>query len=183
MKRILQLSEIAYVFTGARLPRYKENTKKQEVIIKIYSSDKLECDMENVSKDLDEKFYTKKGDILIRTAQPNTISLVEEEGKIIPMYYLVVRTKKEFNSYYVYHFLKNVIIPSKLRILTEGTVLKTIRVHTLRNIKIPIPKREEQDKIGELLNLIDKKIDLKNKEIDVEKEIQKSVLSKIVEEY
>ena len=93
-----KFDEIAEIFTGIRVKRYqKGETIKQKVLKKTYEdSSQIEIEFEDVSYDINPKFYSRKNDIVILLAG-STVSKLEEEGIIIPMYYAVVRVKEGFD--------------------------------------------------------------------------------------
>lgn len=66
---------------------------------------------------------------------------------------------EDINPLYVYYFyqIKN------LRYLDSGSAQSQITINDLKNVKIPTPNKSIQDKIVEVLNKIDQKIELNNK--------------------
>lgn len=176
-----KLSEIAVILNGARLSRFNEiNTKKQPVIKKLYSNNLFDYDLEDISEDLDQKFYTQKNDILINLAKPHTIIKIDKEGYIVPMSYIIVRVKPDYDEDYIYQILKNEIIPKKINLLTEGSILKTIRLVYLKEIKIPMIEIEKQIKLSKLLMLVEKRKSLSQKSIELTNEFEKSVLNEFL---
>lgn len=63
------------------------------------------------------------------------------------------------NPLYIYYFYKI----KNLKYLDSGSAQSQITINDLKNIIIPIPSKKRQDKIVEVLNKIDKKIELNNK--------------------
>lgn len=180
------LDEIADVFSGARISRFnKRNAELKPVFLRssaLTPGDQLRYSLEQISDELNEKYYSKKEDILILLANPESIIKVDIEGVIIPMDFAVIRVKKEYNSHFIYHLLKNKIISRELPRLVEGSVLQVIKTTYLKEIKIPIVKKEKQDKCANLLKLIDKRIKLNKKFIELNETIEKSILNKILGE-
>ena len=103
---------------------------------------------------------------------------------------IVFKANEDINPLYVYYFyqIKN------LRYLDSGSAQSQITINDLKNVKIPIPNKNIQDKIVEVLNKIDQKIELNNQinnnlyelmrikfnnYIDNIEEYEESVLSKI----
>lgn len=176
-----KLEKVADIFTGARLSRYNEhNTKKQSVIKKIYPNNQVDYEDEEISINLDNKYYSCKGDILVQLAKPNTITIVNEDGLIIPMFYSVIRVKEGYDSSYIYNVLKYDVFPKYQNILIEGSALQIIRINSLKELKIPIVPDEYQSKIGGLLNLVDKKRDLYEKLIETDERVKKAILNNYV---
>ena len=75
--------------------------------------------------------------------------------------YYLNRKTSEFNSKYLYHYLKS--NESKIMRLGVGSGIKNIQKADLKNFKINYPSLDEQEKIGTFLSLFDKKIGLLEK--------------------
>lgn len=177
----MKLDEIADVFTGARVERFNlNNTKNQPVIRKIYPNNQIDYNYEKISIELNDKFYTRKGDILIQLREPNIIIRVNQEGLIVPMNFGVIRTKSGYDSNYIYHILKNDIIPKNQKILVEGSILQTIRTNYLKELKIPIFGNKKQENIGNLLDLFDKKKELYEKSTKKNDKLKNAILKNII---
>ena len=172
-----RFDEIADIFTGIRVKRYqKGQTIKQKVLKKTYEdSSKIEIDFEDVSEDINPKFYSRKNDIVILLAG-STVSKLEEEGIIIPMYYAVVRVRDGFDVDFVFHLLKSDIFPRELHKIEEGTTLKIIKTTHLKEIILPVPDYEIQKKYGRLFKLMDQRINLNLELIELERQNEKLIM-------
>lgn len=176
-----KLEEISNVFTGARLSRFNTTNNKSQPVIKIHPNNQLDYKNEKISDNLDNKFYTKKGDILIRIMPPYTSMKIDQEGLIIPMSFVVIRPKPEYDSNYIYYILKNEILPKSQNILSEGSTLQTIRTKYLKKLKIPVIEKEKQIKIGELLDLINKKKNLYKQIVEIDEKMERTILKDYIE--
>jgi type I restriction enzyme S subunit len=80
----------------------------------------------------------------------------------------ITNFKKKYNPYYVYYWLST----KKEYLFSIASVTRTpiLSKTTFEGIKIPMPLKEHQDRIVEVLLALDKKIELNNK-INVELEI------------
>ena len=156
---VKKLEEIAEIYSGVQISRFIDRESEKMPVIKNKFIDEtiLDYSFEHVSNDINDKYLSKKGDIIISLSQPNTVSLLNKEGYIIPMYFAIIRLKKGYDSYFIYHILQSDLFHKKLYKLLEGGSLKVIKVNDLKNIKISIPIFDKQKKYGELLNLIDAK--------------------------
>mgnify|MGYP000183344107 CR=1 FL=1 len=72
---------------------------------------------------------------------------------------IAFNVNEDINPLYVYYYyqIKN------LRYLDSGSAQSQITINDLKNVKIPIPSKIIQDKIVEVLNKLDQKIELNNK--------------------
>ena len=158
----VKLKDIGDVFSGVQTSRYIDENSKEYPIIKnkLEKNNNIEYYYSNISNNINPKYISKKGDIIISLAQPNTVSLLHEEGFIIPMHFGIIRLKKEYDVSYIYHVLSSDFFHKKLHVLLEGGSLKVIKINDLKNIKINVPELKNQEQYGEFFDLIDKKREL-----------------------
>lgn len=71
---------------------------------------------------------------------------------------IAFNVNEDINPLYVYYYyqIKN------LRYLDSGSAQSQITINDLKNVKIPIPSKNVQDKIVEVLNKLDQRIELNN---------------------
>ena len=177
-----KFDEIAEIFTGIRVKRYQKGlTVRQKVLKKTYEdSSRIEIDFEDVSNEINPKFYSRKDDIVILLAG-STVSKLEEEGIIIPMYYAVVRVKEGFDVDFIFHLLKSDIFPRELHKIEEGTTLKIIKTTHLKEITLPVPDYETQVKYGRLFKLMDQRINLSLDLIELERKNEKLIMKNLLD--
>lgn len=181
--KVKKLSEISEIHTGVRLNRLKEkNTSLKKVIKKISSDNILEYEytIESVPNSINEKFISQKNDIVISLLDPGSICKLEVEGLIIPMQFAIIRLHENYNADFIINMLKSEIFNKELTKLVEGTGLRIIKSTYLKEIKLPIPEFEKQEKAGELLNLIEKKIVLNSQIVELEKQAKQAILNEII---
>jgi len=178
-----KLSEISEIHTGVRLNRLKEkNTSLKKVIKKISSENILEYEysIESVPNSINEKFISQKNDIIISLLDPGSVCKLEKEGLIIPMQFAIIRLDENYNADFIINLLKSNLFKKELNKLVEGSGLKIIKSTYLKEVKLPLPDYEKQEKIGELLKLIEKRIILNSKTIELEKQAKDAILNKTI---
>ena len=178
-----KVGDIAEIFTGIRVKRYQKGHLEEKVMLKkIYEdSSKIDTDKVNVSDDINPKFYSRKNDIVILLAG-STVSKLEVEEILIPMYYAVVRVKEGFDVDFIFHLLKSDIFPKELHKIQEGTTLKILKTTHLKEIRLPVPDYETQRKYGKLFNLMDKRINLNLELVDIERQNEKMIMKNLLDE-
>ncbi|WP_288194412.1 restriction endonuclease subunit S [uncultured Methanobrevibacter sp.] len=181
----VNLSEIADIMSGLRIDRYmKKNTKMQKVY-RISSpksvGNSLAIDYIEISSNIDDKYYSKRDDILLSMTRPTYIFKVKEEGVIIHSNFVILRVKEEYDSSYVYHSLKSEF-NHIMHILGEGSVLGFVRVSNLREINLNLPDLETQKKYGKLWDLIDEKIRLNEKKVLLENNLKRGIIKEEIGE-
>ena len=178
-----KLSEISEIHTGVRLNRLKEkNTSLKKVIKKISSENILEYEysIESVPNSINEKFISQKNDIIISLLDPGSVCKLEKEGLIIPMQFAIIRLDENYNADFIINLLKSNLFKKELNKLVEGSGLKIIKSTYLKEVKLPLPDYEKQEKTGELLKLIEKRIILNSKTIELEKQAKDAILNKTI---
>lgn len=134
-----KLSDIGEIFTGIRIDRYTpksiDSTDKsydeKPVITQKISNNQLNIEFKKVSK-IDSSYYSKKDDIIIQLAEPNTVYLIEKEGIIIHSNYAIIRLDEGYYYKYVYYLLKSNEFSKQIHEKITGTILKTISINDLK---------------------------------------------------
>ena len=178
-----KLGDIAKIYTGVRVSRVQDGHTRLMPVLKRTSeenSSKLEYEMEEISIDIDPKYLSEKDDILILLSGSNNITKIEREGFVIPMYYAIVKVNYGYDPDFIYHILKSEVFPRELNRLMEGTSLKIIKSRDLKEMVLPVPDYETQKDYGELFKLMDKRIELKKEAIQIEEEIQQSIIDNLL---
>ncbi|CCV63892.1 Restriction endonuclease S subunit, putative fragment [Alteracholeplasma palmae J233] len=119
-----------------------------------------------------------RGDILYQTVRPYQFNnlffdISSGEQYVASTGYAVLRTKE--NPRFLYHLMNTPTFNKKVMLRSTGTSYPAINSTDLSTIKIMVPSIPEQDKISELLTLIDKKIEVQRKLIDLYKSLIKSL--------
>ena len=163
--------------------RLKEkNTSLKKVIKKISSENifEYEYSIESVPNSINEKFISQKNDIIISLLDPGSVCKLEKEGLIIPMQFAIIRLDENYNADFIINILKSNLFKKELNKLVEGSGLKIIKSTYLKEVKLPLPAYEKQEKIGELLKLIEKRIILNSETIELEKQVKEAILNKTI---
>lgn len=176
---VKKLEDIADVFSGVQISRFIDLNGNKIPIIKnkFINENILDYYNENISKSINKKYFSKKGDILISLSQPNTVSILKEEGFLIPMYFAVIRLNEGYDHSFIYHLISSESFHKKLHIFLEGGALKVIKVADLKKMKINILNLEKQKEYGKFFDLIDEK----NRLLENKKEYNKKIKEYLVQ--
>ena len=96
------------------------------------------------------------------------------------MQFAIIRLDENYNADFIINLLKSNLFKKELNKLVEGSGLKIIKSTYLKEVKLPLPDYEKQEKIGELLKLIEKRIILNSKTIELEKQAKDAILNKTI---
>lgn len=110
------------------------------------------------------KSYVLPDDILMnKIANAGSVYIMPDLKRPVTcgMNLFLLRFKKDVNQRYMYYNMKNV--EKYIKSFAHGTTTTTITKDEVRNIDLWIHPKNEQDKIAELLSLIDSKIENNDK--------------------
>lgn len=96
------------------------------------------------------------------------------------MQFAIIRLYENYDANYIINLLKSNTFKKELNKLVEGTGLKIIKSTYLKEVKLPLPEYEKQEKIGKILNLIEKRIILNKKTIKLEKQLKEIILNQTI---
>lgn len=93
---------------------------------------------------------------------------------------LIKFNNSSINNKYILNLLKSTIIENQFLKLSNGGVQKFIALSMIRELKIPVPKVEEQERIALILSELDKKIDeYENRKQKLE-EVKKGLMQQLL---
>lgn len=112
-----------------------------------------------------ENYLVELGDILFN--RTNSIDLVGKsgifdlEGEFVFASYLIrIRTTDEMNPWFLNYFINSKIGQDVMfSIATRGASQANINATNLKNVRVPAPPREEQDRIVERIRSVEEKIE------------------------
>lgn len=176
-----KLSEIADIFTGVRISRYisDENTHQERIFQSKINDNQLNYLIQVCNK-VDDKYYSRKNDIIIHLLNLKQIYHIKNENIIIPSNYAIIRVKEGYDSNYIYHILKSNQFNHVKERISEGTTINVLKLNHLKNIKIKVFDQQRQKTYGKTLDLIDKRIQIKEKQLEIEIEYKNEMLSEIL---
>lgn len=180
----MKLGEISNITPGLVTTRKKASIKFE--VIKRYKLLTLNAidsygtidrnqlsDFESIEK-LDERYFTKKGDVLVRLNDPFTSIYIDEakEGILIPSYFVKLRiTNEKFKPAYITWYLNSQKVKRDFLRSQSGTLVASINQRVIKEIDIPRKSIEEQENILNLYKLYLRELDLMKQLIE-EKERQ-----------
>lgn len=124
-----------------------------------------------LKKEIGDQYFTKKGDILLKLAEPNDVVLIDKEntGLVISQYFGVVRVEKDgIDPGYLAHILNSKKIKYQYKKVLEGSGITSIlKLNTLKELTIELPSLEEQIKLRKFWDLLVKKSQLMEKQTEL----------------
>lgn len=180
---IVQLGDIAKIKTGLVLSRkkaeinYNAKAKYKLITLKnITDNGLIDIDSyeEFVSNDeLDNHYFTKEGDVLMRLSHPHTAVFIEKQhsGLLIPSYFAIIKVEQEkFFPEYIAWYLNSVIVKKELERSQSGSRIPSTNQNVLKTLPVVWITPLKQKALVELYNLHQKEKWLYKKLIE-EKEL------------
>ena len=103
-------------------------------------------------KEVKDKFYTKKGDVIMKLSTPYDSCVIEkeeDEGLIVPSFSLIIRKINPiYNPYFVMAFLSSKCAWSQIKNSREGRVLSIINNVSVAELDVPDFNDEEIKEIS-----------------------------------
>lgn len=92
-------------------------------------------------KEVKDKFYTKKGDVIMKLSTPYDSCVIEkeeDEGLIVPSFSLIIRKiNPKYNPYFVMAFLSSKCAWAQIKNSREGRVLSIINNESVAELDVP----------------------------------------------
>ena len=185
-----RLDAVASIRTGLVLSRFKPTDELSKLF--EYQLVGLRCFGESSTLDeqgletfeskqqIDKKYLTRQGDILVRLRAPLRAVFVEEEGLLFSSLTAVVRIEDAAVSpKYLLHYLNSKPIQKQLSREIKGTRIPTVRTSDIAALKIVVPPMEEQHKLVGLLETTEREAQLLHRLVEARRELARSALERI----
>ena len=118
----------------------------------------------------DPKRVTELGDIVMKLSTPYDAACVEEGavGCIIPSFCAIIKSTGKLNRDYLLAFLNSNTCKTQLKLQVAGSTMAMLSVGKVKNITIPVPPMEVQERIGNQFNETRRKVQIAKKIILLE---------------
>lgn len=182
-----KLGNLAKVSIGLAYKRYESQNGEKFKILTLKSINNIEIDTTQLKEftsdeKIDTKYLTKKGDVILGLFSPYTATIIREETEniIVPQSFAIIRSENA-NQEYLAYYLNSKKAKYELQRRSTGTTIPKISIKKLKEIPINEVSPEEESEFIELMNLLNKRIAVKTKELELTKEIQMYYLNQIGE--
>ncbi len=193
MDNKIRLSDIFEINTGQVLSRKQSKTEefinyKQIALKSINENGYIELNKLEEFKSKEEingKYITRKGDIVIRLTAPYTAIAIDEktEGLLVNSYCAILRKKiDDVSSEYISIYLNSGKISKQFRRDAVGSVVQIIKVSSLKDYKIDnMPSFEKQMEIVEVNKMMTDEILILEELILKKLQFKKGIINKLLE--
>ncbi len=136
----------------------KEDSEKQliKVVVPkaITSTGGIDIDEmpeEEVIKELDQKKVTEEGDIVVKLSTPYGAGIVDDKsvGCLVPSFCALIKDTGKLDKNFLLAFLNSDYCKDQIKAQVTGATMTVVSVGKIKQLDIPIPKIEDQIKIGQ----------------------------------
>ena len=134
---------------------------------------------------LDQQYLTQEGMLLVRVNYPYTCTYItkEDEGYVIPSYFIVLNHIKEFyDPIFLTWYLNSQRVKHVFEKMQSGTLVPSINQKILSDIKLPNYSLNEQKEMNELYVLLMKERRLYQRLIKEKERYYQAIESKVFKE-
>ena len=106
-----------------------------------------------LDKEVKDKFYTKKGDVIMKLSTPYDSCFIdreEDEGLIVPSFSLIIRgLKSASDPYIIMAFLSSRYAWNQIERLRSGRTITILSNESVAELEVPEFKKLERERISE----------------------------------
>ena len=130
------------------------------------------------------RFLLKKGDLIIARAGTTGVSVLVEkdfENVIFGSYLIKVRLSRKVHPKFMGYFCQSRLYWDHITSSQAGSTLKNISLPVIRSLNVPLPSSiEEQQKIAEILSIVDEAIQKTNEIIAKTERLKKGLMQELL---
>ena len=106
-----------------------------------------------LDKEVKDKFYTKKGDVIMKLSTPYDSCFIdreEDEGLIVPSFSLIIRgLRSDYDPYFIMAFLSSRYAWNQIERLRSGRTITILSNESVAELEVPEFKKLERERISE----------------------------------
>ncbi len=121
--------------------------------------DKYEKDIFVSSEEIDSKYFTQEGDVVVRLRSPSSAVYIEKEdiGLILHSLLAVIRVKSyKLDAKYLAYYINAHSTQRTLKQNIKGTTIPMLKTKDLVQLKVTLPPIEKQKELVRFLELADR---------------------------
>jgi type I restriction enzyme S subunit len=184
---VVRLGGVGEIYSGGNAPqeaKYFENGQYPFIRVQHFDGEKPYIENWDLINEEAIKKYNLKlfpAETIIFPKSGASIQLEKRAKLKIPAYIVnhlcaLIINQNKANIDFILNYLKNI----KLFEFSGGSTLPYLNISKISKIPIPLPPLPEQQEIAEILQTIDKKIEIEKKKKELYEELFKTMLNKIM---
>lgn len=138
---------------------------------------------EEITENINQRFFSKKQDILYKVQQQCFAKEVTTEtDAIITNNYLIIRVNNfnEVNPTFLTYYLNDPRVEYQIQRTIDSTKIMKVSTKILKNLTILLPEIEVQNKQVNLIKKINRRIEVKKKSIQCDEKLINSLYDTVI---
>lgn len=189
----VKINEVGSITTGLVIKRKEaelslDTAKSYKMLtLKSFEADgqlnTKELDVFQSTEKLDDKYLTRKGDVIIRLSHPHTAIAIgkEQEGYLIPSLFVVIRLDVDYlDPEYLSIYLNSENMRRFYAKRAVGSAIQIIKTSMLKEIIVSFPEMKKQKEIVEFNRLIIREKALLSSLIEEKTKYNKEIISSLI---
>lgn len=131
-----------------------------------------------------ERFLLQPNDVILTGKGQRIFAWAYDEafGDVVPssLFYIIKTNKTQVNGYYLASVLNSARKQYELTLLGSGSSVLSINKKDLLDLEIPLPSLEEQNRISEMLKVMEDEVSLTSKLLDKKRDLKKGILNQLI---
>lgn len=184
---IKKLGEIADISTGLAHRRYESEEGEEYKMLTLRSINNMIINQKELGtfkskEEINTKYLTKEDDIVLGLFSPYIATRItkENENIVIPQVFAIIRSK-DINQEYLAYYLNSNRSRYEIQKRSSGTTIEKISIKNLKEVPIKTINLKEEKEFLKLINILNKRITIKTRELELLKEVQTYYLNEIGE--
>ncbi|MCB4762143.1 MAG: restriction endonuclease subunit S [Sulfurovum sp.] len=193
---VTQLNEMASIRTGLVISRKKAQLDSgykieyEQISLRCFGAgvklDKTQKDIFVSSEEIDGKYFTQEGDVVVRLRAPSSAVYIEKEdvGLLIHSLLAVIRVDSNvLDAKYLSYYINAHSAQRILKQDVKGTAIPMLKTKDLEQLKITLPPIEKQKELVKFLELSDKERKLLLHLAHTKQQLSQTILNTIIQQY
>ena len=190
------LSDLTTVRTGLVVARKKAQLDSKNIMeyeqigLRCFGSgvklDKEQTDVFVSAEEIDGKYLTKEGDVVVRLRSPSSAVYIEkeDEGLLISSLLAVIRVREStmLDAKYLAYYINSYSAQRILKQDMKGTAIPMLKTKDLEHLEITIPTMQKQKEVRALLDLAQKEQELLLTLVHEKEQLSQAVLDTIIQQ-
>lgn len=191
----VKLGEVATVRTGLVTARKKarfdspEKREYEQISLRCFGKgikmERSETEYFEAAEEVDSRYFTREGDVVVRLRAPNSAIYIEKEDKGLLIHSLLAVVRVESDSLdpkYLAYYLN---APTTQRLLKQdikGTAIPMLKTKDLQRLTVTLPLLQKQKELVRFLESADKERELLQRLAKEKERLSQAVLDTIIQQ-
>jgi restriction endonuclease S subunit len=190
------LGDFATVRTGLVVARKKakpdslQRIKYEQISLRYFGTgvklDKSQKDIFVSSEEIDSKYFTQEGDVVVRLRSPNSAVYIEKEdaGLLLHSLLAVIRVESDkLDAKYLAYYINAYSTQRILKQDVKGTAIPMLKTKNLEQLAVTLPPIKKQKELVRFLELADKERALLLHLTEEKQRLSQAVLDTIIQQH